>query len=188
MSIQNIIRKIPNYAIDLKANFSELFSQEIEGLSKSQLLGVALAVAYTLKHEQLLNAIRNEAKVVLDDSHFDAAKSAVAIMGLNNTYYGFLEMISDEEISNMPIGLHMSVLRDPGIDKLDYEMYLLSVSIINNCKYCTIFHKNILIKKGVQKPAIRSIARIAAVLKGVAAVLETEGLRTYEFVLRGENF
>lgn len=188
MSIQNIIRKIPNYASDIKANFHELFSQDIEGLSKSQILGIALVVAYALKHEQLLNAIRNEAKVVLDDNHFDAAKSAVAIMGLNNTYFGFLEMLADDEITNMPIGLHMSVLSQPGIDKIDYEMYLLAVSIINNCRYCVLFHHNKLIKKGVQKAAIRNIARIAAVLKGVVAVLETESLRTYEFVLRGENF
>ena len=59
MSIQSIIRRIPDYAEDIKQNFADIFNEELEGLTEQQVYGVALAVSYSLKHEQLFNNIRD---------------------------------------------------------------------------------------------------------------------------------
>jgi alkyl hydroperoxide reductase subunit D len=185
MLIQSIVRKIPPYAADIKANFEEILTKDVEGLTANHVYGISIAVCYALKNEQMLNVIRNEAKVFLEDQHFEAAKSAVAIMALNNTYFGFLAMLGE----TYTVGdLSMEVLKNPGIDKLEFEMYLLAVSLVHNCQYCVRFHEGKLSKKGIDKVTIQNIGKIAAVLKSVAQVLEMENLRIYDFVLRGENF
>jgi alkyl hydroperoxide reductase subunit D len=187
MSIDVIADKIPSYADDIKLNLMEIFSDQVEGLTVQQVYGIALSCCYNLKHEQLLNNFRNEAKVILDDSQLVATKKAAAIMAMNNYYYSFSNAIKDEEIRNMPADLHMHVLTDHGVDKTDFEMYLIGVSILNHCDYCMNFHAERLLRRGVAKIAIKNIARIASVLKAVVEVLEIERLRNYEFIARESN-
>jgi alkyl hydroperoxide reductase subunit D len=187
MSIDVIADRIPSYADDIKLNLMEIFSNEVEGLTVQQVYGIALSCCYKLKHEVLLNNFRNEAKVILDDAQLSATKKAAAIMAMNNTFYSFSNNMKDEEIKKMPPALHMHVLTDHGIDKTDFEMYLVGVSILNHCEYCVNFHTSRLLRHGVAKIAIRNIARIAAVLKAVVEVLEIERLRNYEFIARESN-
>jgi alkyl hydroperoxide reductase subunit D len=187
MSIDAIADKIPSYADDIKLNLMDIFSNEVEGLTVQQVYGIALSCSYNLKHEKLLNNFRNEAKIILDDSQREATKKAAAIMAMNNTYYMFSHMISNDEIRKMPADLHMHVLTDHGIDKTDFEMYLIGVSILNNCEYCVNFHAERLLRRGVSHIAIRNIARIASVLRAVVEVLEIERLRNYDFIARESN-
>ncbi len=187
MSIDVIADRIPSYADDIKLNLMEIFSDEVEGLTVQQVYGIALSCCYNLKHEQILNNFRNEAKVILDDSQLVATKKAAAIMAMNNTYYSFTGTISDDEIKKMSADLHMHVLTDHGIDKTDFEMYLIGVSILNHCDYCINFHAERLLRRGVAKVAIRNIARIASVLRAVVEVMEIERLRNYDFVARESN-
>ena len=67
MTIANLIRKLPEYADDIKQNLDNIFIQDKNNLSKLQLYGVALSVAYLLKNEQLLNNVRMEAKMFLEE-------------------------------------------------------------------------------------------------------------------------
>ena len=187
MSINSLLKRIPAYAQDIKLNLSAIFSNPLPGLTKEQLFGIALAACYSLKHEHLLNNIRAEAKVYLEDNHFEAAKSAAIIMAMNNVYYAFIQAVKNEEIKKLPSSLHMAAINNSSIDQTDYEMYMLGVSIINRCDYCINVHTNKLLKKGIEVNAIHNIGRIISVLKAVADVLHLESMRNYELAPRSEN-
>jgi alkyl hydroperoxide reductase subunit D len=72
----------------------------------------------------------------------------------------------------MPARLRMNVMANPGIDKLDFELYSLAVSAVNGCGLCIESHEKLLRKHEVSREAIQSAVRIAAVVHAVAVVLE----------------
>jgi AhpD family alkylhydroperoxidase len=77
-----------------------------------------------------------------------AAKGAAAIMGMNNIYYRFTHLSSNEKYGTMRAGLRMNVIRTHGIDQLDFELWCISVSAINGCGACVDSHDKVLREKG----------------------------------------
>jgi alkyl hydroperoxide reductase subunit D len=72
----------------------------------------------------------------------------------------------------MPAGLRMRGIMDHGIEKVDFEVFSLAVSIINGCGMCIDAHANQLIKHGMSKNQIQMIAKIAAVVNSSAQLLK----------------
>ena len=69
----------------------------------------------------------------------------------------------------------MSVIGNPGIDKLDFELLSLAVSAINGCGTCVASHERQLRQHGFEREAVQSAVRIAATVHAVARVLEGTG-------------
>ncbi len=67
----------------------------------------------------------------------------------------------------------MNILRDPGIQKDDFELFSLAVSAINGCGMCIDSHERVLQQHGVKAETIQAAARIAAVVQAVATVHAT---------------
>lgn len=169
MSIEQLRNTLPDYAKDIKINLANLFiNEEVDGLSIKQRFGVALAVAYTLKNKDLIGAILVDAENILTIADINAAKSAATIMAMNNIYYRFTHLVSDKSFAQLPAKLRMSVIGNPGIDKIDFELNCLAVSTINGCGMCMDAHTKELLKAGVQQVAIQSAVRIASVLNATA--------------------
>lgn len=182
MNRASIIDKLPKYAEDLKKNLTDIFQNDQEGLTPEQCYGVALTACYILKHEKLLNSVRNEAKMYLEPEHLQAAKIAVMTMGIYNTYYYFTKISKNAELDALPIDLNMEGLQQHGINKIDFEMNLLAASILNKCDFCIKFHTDKLLSKGISVIALRNIGRIVSVMKSTVDVLEQEKLRHYDFM------
>lgn len=182
MTRAHIIGKLPKYAEDLKKNLTDIFKNDQEGLTPEQCYGVALTACFILKHEKLLNAVRDEAKMFLEPEHIQAAKIAAMTMAIYNTYYDFTHTAKNEEIEKLPIDLSMNALHEHGINKIDFEVNLLAASIVNKCDYCIKFHADKLSSKGISAIALRNIGRIVSVMKSTAQVLEQEKLRLYDFM------
>jgi alkyl hydroperoxide reductase subunit D len=175
MNIQELKQHIPDYAKDLKINFGNVLDPEQhDALNESQVWGVALATAIATRNKALIEAIEAQAAAALDGDYLKAAKSAAAIMGMNNIYYRFLHLASNDEYAKMPAKLRMTVIGSPGIDKADFELMSLAVSAINGCGMCIDSHEKVLIKAGVSTQAIQDAVRIASVMHAVGVVLETD--------------
>lgn len=101
-----------------------------------------------------------------------AARSAAAIMAMNNIYYRFTHLVGDEEYRTLPARLRMNAIAKPAGEKTDFELYSLAVSAINGCGMCMASHEQVLRKSGIAREAIQSVARIASVVHAVAGVLE----------------
>ena len=173
MTLDALRDQLPDYARDLKLNLgSVLTPQGAPGLSESQIASIALSTAIAARNTQLVRAIEAWAQPYLDDAHVQAARSAAAIMGMNNIYYRFLHLVEDAEYQTMPARLRMNVIGNPGIDKLEFELLSLAVSAVNGCGLCVTAHERKLREGGIGREAIQSAVRIASVMHAIAGVLE----------------
>ncbi len=164
---------IPDYARDLKLNLGSVLSEAgAPGLNDRQIWAVAVASAIASRNLAFTRALEAAAADHLDAAHLQAARSAAAIMGMNNIYYRFLHLVEDAEYQAMPTRLRMNILANPGIDKLDFELLSLAVSAVNGCGLCISSHEKKLRAHGYTREMIQSAVRIAATVHAVAAVLE----------------
>jgi lipoyl-dependent peroxiredoxin subunit D len=177
MNLDALIDTLPQYSKDLKLNFSTVVRQQTE-LSEQQLWGTVVAAAIASRNEQLIAAAVDEAATHLTPEALDAAKAAAAIMGMNNIFYRFKHLTSNEKYSTMRGGLRMNVMRTHGIDPLDFELWATVVSAINNCAACVDSHEKTLREKGINEEKILAAVRIASVVHAIAVVLDAERVRT----------
>jgi AhpD family alkylhydroperoxidase len=126
-----------------------LTAQGAPGLTPRQIAAVALATAIASRNAELTGAIERWAAPALGEKELDAARSAAAIMGMNNVYYRALHLISNPEYRTLPARLRMNALANPGVDKADFELMSLAVSAINGCGQC----------RGARAPAARGGCR-----------------------------
>src|SRR5271165_4583836 len=177
MNLDGVIENLPSYAKHLKLNFSTIVRQQSE-LTEQQLWGTVVAAAIASRSEQLIAAAVDEAATHLTPEALDAAKAAAAIMGMNNVFYRFKHLTSNEKYLTMRGGLRMNVMRTHGIDPLDFELWATVVSAINNCAACVDSHEKTLREKGLSEEKVLAAVRIAAVLHAVAVVLDAEKVAT----------
>jgi lipoyl-dependent peroxiredoxin subunit D len=173
MSLSEIKSAIPDYAKDLRLNLDSVLSENgAPGLSNKQIALVALASAIASRHEPLVAAIAGEAATHASTQELNGARTAAAIMAMNNVYYRFTHLVGEPEYQTLRAGLRMNAMANPGCDKLDFELCSLAVSAINGCGMCMDSHEKTLRKHGLAAQAIQSAARIAAVVHAVAITLE----------------
>ena len=172
-TLDTIRDSIPEYARDLKLNLgSVLTAAGAPGLTQRQIWVVALASAIASRNRAFTRDIESLAMLQLEPAYVDGARSAAAIMGMNNIYYRFLHLVEDAEYAQMPARLRMNVIGNPGIDKQDFELASLAVSAITGCGTCVASHERTLRKHGLGREAVQSSVRIAATIHAVAGVLE----------------
>lgn len=172
MSIETIKNAIPDYAKDIRLNLSSIANEET--LNAQQFWGTALSCALAGGNETVIASIMAEAAARLSPEAITAAKSAAAIMAMNNVYYKFVGMSANAEYKTMPAKLRMNVIANPGVDKADFELWSLAVSAMNGCKYCVDAHEAQLAAHGMGAAHVQTAVRIAAVIAAASAVLSAE--------------
>ena len=170
MTVEAILETLPDYAKDLRLNWSALVNAS--DLTDNQKWGAFVAAAYGARSPKLLGAVEAEAATHVSSEVINAAKGAAAIMGMNNIYYRFHHLSTNEKYSTMPARLRMNIMRTHGADHLDFELWSLVVSAINGCGKCVSAHEKVLLEKGVTEELILAGVRIAAVVHGTAAALD----------------
>jgi len=172
MSINTLKGMIPDYAKDIKLNLSSLSNDET--LNPQQLWGTMLASALAGRNETVIGQIAEEAMDNLSAEAYEAAKAAAAIMAMNNVYYRFVHLSSNKDYQTMQAKLRMNVIGNPGVDKMDFELWSLAVSAVNACGMCIDAHEAQLVQHGVSKEQVQTAVRIASVIHAVSAVLDGE--------------
>jgi len=172
MTIETLKNALPAFAKDLKLNLSSLAADTT--LTPQQTLGGLLAAAIASRSAPVIAAVSADAAAGLTPQAFEAAKTAAAIMAMNNIYYRFVHLVSDPEYGTLPARLRMNALANPGVDKVDFELWSLIVSAVNGCGLCIDSHEKVLRKAGVSAAQVQQAIRIAAVVHAVAVTLETE--------------
>jgi lipoyl-dependent peroxiredoxin subunit D len=172
MSIQTLIDRIPDFAKDIRLNLSTMAGDETLGAQTKY--GLFLAAAIATRNPSVIVAFEAEASARISPAAVNAAKSAASIMAMNNVYYRFLHLASNKEYAKMPARLRMNVIGNPGVEKSDFELWSLAVSVINGCGSCIDAHEKELVKAGVTAAIIQAAARYAAIIQSVAVALEAQ--------------
>ena len=174
MTIESLQNRMPDYAKDLRLNISTLASEEM--LNDQQKWGAFMATALNTGNAEMIQAIESIAAEKLVPEAMNAARAAAAIMAMNNVYYKFAGMMGPD-YQTMPAKLRMNVIGNPGVDKVDFELWSLAVSAMNGCQFCVQAHESILVKGGMSREQIQAAVRIAAVVNAIASVMTAEGAR-----------
>lgn len=170
--MKTIQELIPDYAKDLRINLGGL--ERLESLSADQLWGAVLAVALVTRSRRLLREADALAREHLSDPVAGAARTAAALMGMNNVYYRALHLSSNDAYGRMPARLRMQGLASHGVAQLDFELWCLAVSAVNGCGACIDSHERKLRQEGASEVQIQDAIRVAAILNGAAAVIDAE--------------
>ena len=175
MTLDTLKDSIGDFAKDIRLNLGNVLSPEgAPDLTQNQIYGIALACAYSTKNPAIIEAIGHEASGTLSDEEKHAAKAAASIMAMNNVYYRFVHLVSDKEYGKLPAKLRMNVIGNPGIAKVDFELYSLAVSAINGCGMCMDAHVHEVIKGGISQLGVQSAVRIASVISATAQALHIQ--------------
>jgi lipoyl-dependent peroxiredoxin subunit D len=173
MTIETLREALPAYAKDISLNLSSLAAETV--LSDQQKWGAFVASAYAVGVPAVIKATEATARAAgLSDEALNAAKTAAAIMGMNNTYYRSLHLMQNGEYRTLPARLRMNVLANPGVDKIDFELWSLAVSAVNGCGACLDAHESELKKRGVTAQVIQAALRIAAVVNAASRIVAAE--------------
>ncbi|MBZ9938495.1 carboxymuconolactone decarboxylase family protein [Mesorhizobium sp. BR1-1-16] len=170
MSIDSLKSRIPDFAKDVRLNLSTLGSDET--LTPQQKYGLMVACGIASRNPEVRAALEAEAAPHLTPAALAAAKSAAAIMGMNNVYYRFTHLVSNGEYRTLPAKLRMNVIGNPGVEKVDFELWSLAVSAINGCGMCMDSHEAVLKKAEVPTEIVHTAVRFAAIIQSAAIALE----------------
>jgi alkyl hydroperoxide reductase subunit D len=171
MSLKTFADALPDYAKDLRLNLGSILSDQLIGEERK--LGLLLTCAHGSGYKPLVEAAEAEVAGRLSDVQANAARGAAAVMAMNNVYYRFIHLVSNDEYGTKQARLRMNFIGSHGIAKEEFELFSLAVSAMNGCGMCIDSHERVLLQHGVKTDAIQSAVRIAAVMKAIATVHAT---------------
>ena len=163
---------LPEAARDIKINITNVLQPG--ALNAAQTWGVGIATAYAARNEKLTKAMLADAKTAgIEDAVLEDAKAAAILMGMNNIYYRFRHLVGKEDYSQKPARLRMMRLNQVTTNKVDFELFCLAVSAVNNCETCIKSHEAVVIEGGLTTDQVHDAVRIGAVITAAAVALET---------------
>ncbi|MFB8759859.1 carboxymuconolactone decarboxylase family protein [Streptomyces nigra] len=174
MSLDSLKSRLPGYAHDLRRNLDAVLGRS--RLTEQQLWGTVLATAIASRSPVVLRELAPEAKANLSPQAYTAAQSAAAVMAVNNVFHRTRHLLSDPAYGSLRTGLRMNVLGDPGVAKVDFELWSLAVSAINACGLCLDAHERVLRTAGVDRETVQEAFRIASVVQAVGVTLDAEAV------------
>jgi alkyl hydroperoxide reductase subunit D len=169
MNITETINSFPDYAKDIKLNYSKILNEQI--LNKKQLYSIILISSLSTQSNVLKEAALKEVKEHIDEETLEDVYGAFSIMSMNAIYYRFTHLATETDYFNMPANLRMQYLTKFKIDKSDFEMLCLAVAIIIGCGKCINAHEKILKENNISTLNIQTVARIASIISSIASIL-----------------
>lgn len=158
---------IPDYAKDARLNLDAVVKRST--LAHVEAEACALAAVFASGNTKLWQWISSQ---ITDETERMAAITAASLMGMNNTWYPFIEMADDPNLKGLPAQLRMNAIASHGgTTKARFEAYSLAASIVGKCHFCVKAHYETLKKEGYTVEQLRDIGRIASVMAAVSKVM-----------------
>lgn len=168
--LSTIKDKLPDWAKDIRLNLDGVIARST--LPVEDAVGAALAAAYAAGNPFLVEAFKSG----LSEADANGALTAAALMGMNNTWYPYVEMTGDAQLKSLPPQLRMNAYATHGgVDKKRFELFALVASIVGKCHFCVQSHYENLKKDGLSVEQLRDAGRIAAVVNAAAQALTAQG-------------
>ncbi len=167
--VDQVKESIPDHAKDIKLNLDAVMNRS--GLDEVDAHACAFAAAIAANNGDLAFEISMNGPLMGTDER-EAAKTAAALMGMNNVYYPFVEMTEDSDLKGLPPGLRMNAYANHGgVSKKKFEMYALAASIVGKCHFCVKNHYDVLKKEGMTVTELQAVGKIAAVVAAINKII-----------------
>jgi len=165
--IDSVKGALPDYAKDARLNIDAVLLRST--LDKDVAMGCAVAALAATGNGKLLAVLLADAPVFAE-----SAMTAASIMAMTNSWYPYVEMADDANLTGLPAQLRMNAIATHGgTTKSNFEAFSLAASIVGKCEFCVKAHYETLKKEGYSVENLRDIGRIAAVINSVAKVLNS---------------
>lgn len=174
MSLEQLKSALPEFAKDIKLNLSTLSADEI--LSSQQLWGTFLSCAIATRDQTVMNLIAAESALHLSAAAQNAARAAATVMAMNNVYYRSVHLMTNKDYQALSAKLRMNVIANPGVDKIDFELWSFAVSAISGCGMCLDAHEAQLKQHGMTTDQVQVALRVAAVVNAAATAMMAAAL------------
>lgn len=167
--MQSVKDSIPDHSKDIKLNLESVIKRS--PLSELDTHAVAYVAALASGNGGLAFEIEHNSILFNDEIVREAAKTAASLMGMNNIYYPFVEMIGDTELKNQPAGLRMQAYANHGgVSKKQFEMYALAASIVGKCHFCVKNHYDVLKAEGMSVQELQHVGKITSVINAIGKI------------------
>jgi alkyl hydroperoxide reductase subunit D len=167
--VDQVKESIPDHSKDIKLNLDAVMNRS--GLDEIDAHACAFAAAVAAGNGDLAFEISMNGPLMGTDER-EAAKTAAALMGMNNIYYPFVEMTEDPDLKGLPPGLRMNAYANHGgVSKKKFEMYALAASIVGKCHFCVKNHYDVLKKEGMTVTELQAVGKIAAVINAIGKIV-----------------
>lgn len=170
-TLESLRERLPEGAKDIKLNLQSVLAPG-GSLTPEQRWGVAVASALASRYVALSRAVLVEARREVGDAVVEDAIAAAALMGMNNVFYRFKHRIGKAAYQDKPARLRMNRLAKPLTNKVDFELFSLAVSAINDCESCVRAHEQAVTDGGLSEDAVVDTARIASAIHAAAVALD----------------
>lgn len=168
LGIDTLKDALPEYAKDLKLNLGSIV--RTTELDEEQLWGSLLASAAATRNTTVLAQIGAEAADNLSAEAYNAALGAASIMGMNNVFYRARHFL-DGAYDDLRPGLRMNIIGNPGVAKVNFELWSFAVSAINGCSECVASHEQVVREAGVSREVVLEVLKVASIVSGVAQAI-----------------
>lgn len=167
--VEAVKESIPDHAKDIRLNLDAVINRS--GLDPVDTHAVAYVSALAAGNGGLAFEIEHNSPLFTADKEREAAKTAAALMGMNNVWYPFVEMAADPDLKGLPAGLRMNAYATHGgVSKKKFEMYALAASIVGKCHFCVKSHYDILKKEGMTVQELQMVGKIASVINAIGKI------------------
>lgn len=157
---------VPATFKDARMTLENVLANSALGSERAQ--EAAYAVAVSLSAKSLAEIL----KPGLTPAQVERAEVAVAIMGMTNIYYSFMDTASLPDVAALPAQLRMVTYgQQATLDKTGFEVCCLAVSIVGKCKPCVVSHVSELKTLGFTAEQFRDLARLAGAVNAMAKVI-----------------
>ena len=170
-AFDDIRERLPEAAKDVKVNLQSVVATA-GTLTPVQRYGTAVAVALAARRPDLAAAIAELARGEVGEEAIDDARAAASLMAMNNVYYRFRHIVGKPAYEQKAPRLRMQRLAQPKTSKVDFELFALAVSAVNNCEYCVRAHEKVVTEGGLTDEHVHEAVRIAAVVASAATALD----------------
>ncbi len=128
--VDSIKEGLPEYAKDTKLNLDAVIKRSALPVEEAE--GCAVAAAMATGNGKLLSYIMSS---MADAKERDAALTAASLMGMNNVWYPYVEMVGGA-LEGIPPQLRMNAIASHGgTTKARFEAYSLAASIVGKCHF-----------------------------------------------------
>ncbi len=169
MALEALTASLPAYAADVALNLASMLEEP--QLNDQQKWGCLIASSHAVAAPVVVKAIAAAATDAgVSPEAQAAAKGAAAIMAQNNVYFRALTLLKNQEYRSLRARIRMRIVSNPGVPKIDFDLWCLAVSAIHGCPDCMDAHEGNLKDAGVDPVVIQTALRIAAVTHAASRV------------------